>query len=133
MDGVVPPYFLDLRFSLRQLARGILLLEDHNIVEIELTFAINFDQSEVAVVDSLYEGVSTVKSFLSRRRSRSHLCCLMFKYSKYKHIERSSSKKNELSKQKVHKHAQSVPLQFCLTDLPAFFDYAARESSVVAY
>lgn len=49
------------------------MFEHHDIVEVQLFFAIDFDEAEVVVLKCLYEGVAAVESFLSRLPLVAHI------------------------------------------------------------
>lgn len=47
-------------------------IEDHNVVEVEFSFPVDFDESEVAVLEGLDEGVAGVETCLTYRLLTAH-------------------------------------------------------------
>ena len=63
MQGVSSSDLFDLLSCGVDLGGGESSFEDHHIVEVDLFFAVDFDESEVAVLEGLEEVVPAVEAF----------------------------------------------------------------------
>lgn len=49
------------------------MFQHHDVVEVQLLFAVDFDEAEVVVLNCLHEGVAAIESFLNRLPLVAHI------------------------------------------------------------